>query len=169
MKRIKVLKSKIHGKGIFADEDIKSGEKIQYIHGPKIKKIVKTPKESKIIENWIGVEKHMWIDTGGTPFQYINHSCYPNAAITGTKTLIALEDIKCGTEITIDYSMTDADPFWHITCSCGADGCRKEIRAIYAVPTEVFKRHFKYVAKPFQRIFINSYIQAKTKNSTQKS
>lgn len=165
MKKITVSKSKIHGTGIFAEEPIKAGERIQYINGPQIKKIIKTPEESKAIENWIGVGKHKWINTDGTPFRHINHSCYPNAAITGTKTLIALEDIKPGTEITIDYSMTDADPYWHIDCSCGSKRCRGEIRAIYTVPPDVFKRHFKFVSKPFQKIFIKNYITSQEKNA----
>lgn len=164
MKKIFVLKSKIHGKGVFAAEDIKRGEKIQYINGEKVKKVVKSKAESKKIENWIGMGKSLWINTKGTPFRYINHSCYPNAAITGTKTVVALEDIKSGSEINIDYSMTDADPYWHIKCHCGAKNCRKEIRAIYTVPPEVFKRHFQFVSKPFQKIFIKNYILSKEEN-----
>ena len=163
MKKIRFSKSTIHGRGIFADEDMREGERIQYIDGPLVKKTIRSKKESESIKNWIGVDKDTWIDTRKSPFRFINHSCFPNAAITGKKTLVALCDIKKDAEITIDYSMTDADPYWSFSCACGAKACRKEVRAIYAVPTDVFKRHFKYVSRPFQRIYIKNYITGKEK------
>lgn len=161
MKKIKLSGSGIHGKGLFAAEDIKQGERIQYIEGPIVKKVVHSKKESESIKNWIGVGKHMWIDTRKSIFRFINHSCFPNAAIMGKKTLVALEDIAKDSELTIDYSMTDADPYWSFPCSCGAKECRKEVRAIYTVPTDVFKRHFKYISRPFQKMYIKNYLSSK--------
>ncbi len=55
-----------------------------------------------------------------------NHSCDPNTAYSGLN-LIALRDIRCGEELTVDYGMfgnPDAAPF---TCSCGAENCRGRI------------------------------------------
>ena len=161
MKKIKIFSSKIHGKGMFADEDIKKDERIQYIRGPKTKKVVRSERDSNKIRHWIGAGKYTWINTRGTPFRYINHSCDPNAAISGVKTLIALKSIKSGEEITIDYSMTDADPYWSIVCRCGTIECRKEIRAIYTVPTSVFKKHMPYISRYFQRLYIRNYIRSK--------
>ena len=160
MKRILIQKSRIHGKGLFADESIKKGEKIQYIPGPKKKKVIKTEKESYATMNWIGISKHFWIDTKGTIFNFINHSCEPNAAIAGVRTLYALEDIPKGKEVFIDYSMTDADPLWQLKCSCKTKSCRKLIRSIYSIPKEVFERHMPYVPRYFQRAFIRSYVLA---------
>jgi len=161
MKRIKILSSGIHGRGMFADEDIKRGERIQYLRVPKVKRVVRSKKDSRAIEHWIGAGKDSWFDTRGTPFRYINHSCDANAAIAGTKTLVALRDIKKGQEIHIDYSMTDADPFMSIVCKCGTENCRKYIRSIYTVPTSVFSKHMPYVPKNFQRLYLRNYIQSK--------
>jgi hypothetical protein len=158
MKKVSVRKSGVHGKGLFADEDIKKGEHIQYIKGKPVKKVVKSPRDSERIANWIGAGKNRWMKTAGTPFRFLNHSCGPNAAITGTKTLIAMEDIPSGREITIDYSMSDADPYYRINCRCGSKRCRKEIRAIYSVPKEVFQKHMPYIPRYFQRAFIRSYV-----------
>jgi len=163
MKKIYLGKSRINGKGIFAGEDIKKGERIQYIKGEKVKNVIKNSKESAAIANWIGISRKFWINTKGTPFRYINHSCNANAAITGTKTVVALRDIRKDEEITIDYSMSDADPFWEgIHCTCGEKNCRKDIRAIYNVPPEVFKRHMPHVSRYFQRVYLGNYVRAKT-------
>lgn len=158
MKNISVRGSLIHGKGLFAEEDIRKGDKIQYIPGPKVKMIPKNEADSEEIANWIGISKHFWIDTRDTIFNFINHSCEPNAAIAGIRTLYALEDIPMDAEIAIDYSMTDADPYWKILCDCKNSNCRKEIRAIYTVPPEVFERHMPYIPRYFQRTYLNSYI-----------
>lgn len=158
MKKIVIGKSSIHGKGLIADENIKKDDKIQIIPGPRVKLVTKSKEDSTEIANWIGISKHFWIDTRGTIFNFINHSCEPNAAIAGTRTLYALEDIPKGGEISIDYSMTDADPYWEISCACNTATCRKTIRAIYTVPTDVFKRHMPYISRYFQRSYLRSYI-----------
>lgn len=166
MKKIYIGKSDINGKGIFAGEDIKKGERIQYIKGKRVKNVVKNSRESAAIANWIGISRKFWMNTEGTPFLFINHSCDPNAAIMGTKTVVALENVRKDEEITIDYSMSDADPHWEgIHCTCGTRNCRKEIRAIYTIPPSVFKKHMPYVSRYFQRIFLRNYIRNKGNSS----
>ncbi len=32
--------------------------------------------------------------------------------------------------MTLDYSTTEVDPEWRMSCGCGADTCRQELRAI---------------------------------------
>lgn len=162
MKKIYIGKSKINGKGLFAGENINKGDRIQYINGKRVKNETKNSKESAAIINWIGVSKKSYINTEGTPFRYINHSCDANAAIKGTKTVVALRDIPKDEEITIDYSMSDADPYWRgIRCHCGSANCRKVIRAIYNVPSEVFERHMPYVSRYFQRVYLRTYVRIK--------
>ena len=161
MKKISVRGSKIHGKGVFADEVIRKKERIQYINGKKERKVTRNASDSRSIDHWIGTGRFSWINTEGTPFRFINHSCEPNAAIMGTKTVIALEDIREGEEITIDYSMTDADPHWSIECACGVKTCRKHIQAIYTVPHEVFRRHMPYIPRYFQRLYIRNHIHGR--------
>lgn len=161
MKKIEIRDSGIEGKGLFAAEPIKEGERIQYIRGPMFKKVVRGNEEAMSIMNSIGVGRYSWIDTDGTPFRYINHSCEPNAAIVGTKMVVAMKDISQGEEITIDYSMTDADPFWHMDCSCGTRTCRGRIASIQSLPPETFKRHMPHIPKNFQRIYLRDYVSSK--------
>lgn len=169
MKKIKFSASSIHGQGIFADESIHKGDKIQYINGRKVRRVTRSKKDSEEIDHWIGTGRSTWINTDGTPFRYINHSCDPNAAIMGTKTLVALKDIQPDEEITIDYSMTDADPHWSINCTCGTRNCRNVIGAVYSVPHDVFLRHMPYVPRYFQRAYIRRHIQQRIQNQKQKS
>ena len=164
MKRIKVGKSSIEGNGIFADEAIKPGERIQYISGKVVKKLSKTKEEALSIPNWFGLSRQFWIDPEGTPFRYLNHSCDPNAAIAGKKILTALREIRPDEEITIDYSITDADTLWEMACRCEAKTCRKTIRSIQSVPTHVFKRHMPYIPRYFQRLYIRNYIRTRLKS-----
>ena len=163
MKKIYIAKSRIQGKGLFAGESIPKGEKIQYIQGTKVKAKPKNEKDRAKMANWYGMGRYTWVDPGDTPFRYLNHSCEPNAAVAGKKTLIALEHIKPDDELTIDYSMTDADPHWSLECRCGAKTCRKHVRAIYTVPPEVFKRHMPYVPQYFQRAYIRNHVRQRVR------
>jgi len=162
MKRLIVKSSLINGNGLFADEDIKKGEFIQYITGRRVKRIAINKNDGyEEMKNWYGVGRSIWIDPEGTQFAYLNHSCEPNSAIGGTKSLIAMEDIKAGDEISIDYSITDPDPFWEMECACKKISCRKIIRSIEHVPTSVFKKHFPNVPRYFQKRYIRHYIKSK--------
>lgn len=164
MKKIVISDSGIQGKGIYADEDIKTGELIQYISGKKVKKLPKDKNDSLSIPNWFGLSRQYWIDPEEGPFRYLNHSCEPNAAIKGTKSLVAMKPIKKGQEITMDYSMTDADPLWEMDCLCGTKSCRHTIRSIHSVSPEVFKSHMPYIPRYFQRVYLRNYVANRLKS-----
>lgn len=54
----------------------------------------------------------------------VNHSCEPNAWYRDNEHLVARRKIVAGEEITYDYAMTEAAPFFSITCECGKSLCR---------------------------------------------
>ena len=170
MKKIKVLSSKVHGRGIFAEENIKKGERIQYIKGKKIRLLSRSGGGARPMPNWFGISKSIWLDPGKGLFRYLNHSCAPNSAIVGTKTLVALKNIEKGKEVFIDYSLTDSDPNpnWYMLCRCDAKNCRKLIRAIYTVPRNVFEKHMPYVPKYFQRLYYRENIYARANSGHNK-
>ena len=58
---------------------------------------------------------------------YINHSCAPNAGLSGQISLVALRDIAAGEEITYDYAMTDGSAYDEFPCGCGASTCRGRV------------------------------------------
>jgi len=154
MDKIIVKKSGIHGKGLFTTVDIKKGDYITYIKGKYTrKKVSGSKKEAGSIPMWYGVTRTLWIDPKGTIFCYFNHSCKPNTAIVGIKKVIALRNIKAGEELTFDYSMTDADPYWEMSCCCGSKNCRETLRAIQFTPYTYIQGHFPNIPKYFLNIY----------------
>lgn len=61
----------------------------------------------------------------------VNHSCSPNAGLSGSVSLRALRPIEAGEEVTYDYVMTDSDPAgaetFGMDCGCGAPDCRGRV------------------------------------------
>jgi hypothetical protein len=146
--------SKTDGVGLFVKKNYKKDDFIAYISGPIVHLPVLTPKIEKKIGNWIGASKHTWINTDNSPFRFINHSCDPNVAITTTRKVVATKDISQDSEITIDYSMTEADPTWSISpCCCKSKNCRKEITGISKLAPEVIEKNKKYISKKFLSIY----------------
>lgn len=149
-------RSTVHGTGVFASRPVEPGERIAYIAGKRVVFMPRTPEEADSIPTWYGVSKSVWIDPGNSIFQYLNHSCSPNAAIIGTKTIVARTRILAKTEITIDYSMTDVDPLWVMPCQCKSPTCRGEVRAIQMLDESVVRDHLPLIPK----YFLNYYRRA---------
>lgn len=163
MKKLTVHKSRINGSGLFAKENVRKGEVIGYIHG-KIHVFKQfTPEISRKMLNWIGAGRYSWIETTDSPFRFINHSCEPNVVIITKRKVIALKDIKANDEIVMDYSLTEAEPNWSISCTCESQNCRKKIGPIQTVPVSRFKKLQTYIPKPFQKIYEVDVIHKKTR------
>ena len=58
---------------------------------------------------------------------FINHSCDPNAGLSGAIGLVALRPILPGDEVCYDYAMTDSHPDLGFECRCGAANCRGKV------------------------------------------
>ncbi len=152
MKRLKIGKSSISGKGILAREDIKRGEVIAYVHGPKKYLWIRTKKDANTGANWIGLSARIWIDPRW-PFNYINHSCNPSGGIQGKTTFRAMRDIRKGEEITMDYATTECSPLWEMKCLCGEKNCRKTIRSIQSLSKSRFSQYLPMIPTYFQKVF----------------
>jgi len=116
---IVVKKSKISGKGVFANKDFKMGEIVLNWH-PKFLK-------EEEVANYFDQKEYLNIDNGKTflmmePERNINHSCDPNTKANTEKYCdIAIKNIKKGEEITSDYSGTSNPDF---ICNCGSKNCK---------------------------------------------
>lgn len=153
MGKIYVGKSNIHGKGIFAERNIKKGEIVCILKGKAVVFEVKNKKDSECGPNWVGIGKDKWIDPA-PPFLYINHSCNPTVGIKGKVLFVALRNIKKDEEIVYDYSMSEIDPLWKMRCSCGQKNCRKIIRSIQFLPSEIYKKYLPYISTHSKRAYI---------------
>jgi uncharacterized protein len=159
--KIQSAKSRISGKGAFAKEDISKGETICVMSGELMdlsEMIARVDKDLEEGSDPLGVDHEMYIDLDELP-RSINHSCSPNAFISGNLKsikLIALRDIKSGEEIFWDYSTTMDDQIprglqWTMKCKCGSKNCRKKIDQFKRLPLETQKY---YIENKFAPDFI---------------
>jgi hypothetical protein len=138
-RRIQVRRSGVHGKGVFALQDIAEGETlIEYVgeiiswdeaqdrhpHDPK------DPNHTF----YFHVNEDKVIDAlhGGNSSRWINHSCDPNCEADEENERIfikALRNIKAGEELNYDYGLIIDEPYTkklkaEYPCWCGAKNCR---------------------------------------------
>src|ERR1700730_9441679 len=121
--------SPIHGRGLFATEDIAKGE-IVAVKGGRIV----TREQLRDISARLGpVEIQIGDDLFIAPVTdeerelsmlYSNHSCDANVGMRGEITFVAMRNICAGEELTHDWATTDDDDY-SVECRCGAPNCRK--------------------------------------------
>jgi len=143
-KKIQARKSGIHGKGVFAVQDIAEGETLIEYVGEIIswKEAQRRHPHDPSDPNhtfYFHVDEDRVIDAkvGGNSSRWINHSCNPNceADEDGGRVFIkALRNIKAGTELNYDYGLILDEPYTakvkaEYPCWCGAKQCRGTLLA----------------------------------------
>ena len=135
---IRVRKSSIHNKGVFAAKDVPKGAKVIEYVGDKITK-AESDRRYELHLDKVGKDKNngtVYIfelnkrhDIDGSvswnTAKYINHSCDPNCEveiIRGHIWILALRDINKGEELAYDYGY-DWDNYDDHKCKCGAKNC----------------------------------------------
>ena len=136
----KLKKSKIHGIGVVASQDIKKNTKIiQYI-GEKINKKEGDRRSAERIKKYLNkknegsvyiFELNNKFDIDGSPLynkaRYINHSCNPNCEvdiIDNQIWIISIKKIKKGEELNYDYGYPfDKDDYKDHICKCRSKKC----------------------------------------------
>ena len=136
----KVKKSKVHGNGVFATQEIPRGTKIiEYVgdivtkaegdrrSGRRIKKFLNSNKTGSVYI--FELNKTHDIDGFVTrnKARFINHSCDPNCEVDIKKGRIwisSIKDIKRGDELSYDYGFEfDEQDFMDHKCNCGSKKC----------------------------------------------
>jgi SET domain-containing protein len=132
-----VRQSSIHGRGVFASDNIPEGTRIIQYVGEKIDKEESNRRGLALFEDsqktggaavYIFDLNEEWDLDGNTEDNYarlINHSCEPNAEMINEDDelwLYALRDISKGEEISFDYGY-DLEHFLDHPCRCGTDSC----------------------------------------------
>lgn len=133
--KIEVRDSPIEGKGLFAKQPFKKGERFKVTEGEH-PFVIMTDAEFEVYkrthDHWdamaLGNGKHKvgTLTRAEDPSNYGNHSCDPNIAPDGDSS-IALRDIAVGEEITADYAQF-SDKDWTMQCNCGAPNCTGMVR-----------------------------------------
>ena len=125
--RVRIGRSRIDGKGVFAVQPIKKGTRILEYTGEKISRQEATERVARGNVYVFFFDPQYDID-GNTPknrARYINHSCDPNCEsdiIAGHIWIIALRDIRAGEELSYDYGY-ELDDYEQRPCRCGATNC----------------------------------------------
>lgn len=125
-------RSKLHGWGVFAAQDINKNTRIIDYAGELIDHKESYKRETKYLkrgEIWCFTVNRRWVrdaNVGGNIARFINHSCKPNCysrIIGKTIWICAGRNIKKGEELTYDY-YTDGEKI--IQCRC-RPGCTRKL------------------------------------------
>lgn len=153
---LKLGKSIIHGRGVFAARDYRRGERLLTIKGSLKQLSVRTKKQSLSFPNWIGYGNGVWIDPIDIS-RYLNHSCNPNAGVRGAVTIVALKRIRAGDEVMLDYSIVEGDERWRMHCRCGAYNCRQVVGPIDSLPPHRFVEYLPNIPTYFVQLYIRRH------------
>ena len=150
-------KSKIHGTGVYASEDIPKNTKIIEYIGEKISKKEGDVRSEKRIRRYLNsketgsvyiFELNSKYDIDGSKrynkARYINHSCSPNCEvdiIRGRIWISSIKKIKKGDELFYDYGYEfDKDDYKDHVCKCGAKNCIG-----YIISSDDWKKYKKHI------------------------
>jgi len=137
-KNVMFGKSPIHNWGLFAREDIASGEMVIEYVGELIRSLLSDVREKRYEKQGIGSSYLFRIDNdyvidatkSGSLSRFINHSCQPNCiakvVTIGSERKIVIyskQPIACGDEITYDYKFPYEED--KIRCLCKSNQCRR--------------------------------------------
>jgi SET domain-containing protein len=135
---IVVRKSRVHGRGVFAREQIRKGARIIEYKGrvpwKEAQDLPPFDPKNPFHTVFFSVGKDDVIDAavGGNEARWINHSCHPNCETYEEEDRIfvhALRGLRPGEELFYDYKMIPAERRTRkvekeFACYCGAKKCR---------------------------------------------
>jgi hypothetical protein len=140
------------GNGIFAIEPIKKGELAAVFGGVVYEwdAFINLPDRERSL--CIQVEdRHFLVPRPIGEGDYVNHSCNPNAGLSGQIGLVAMRDIKVGEEVCFDYAMSDTMPYDEFNCGCGHPTCRGTVGGNDWQRPELQKRYAGFFSPHVQR------------------
>jgi hypothetical protein len=146
------LKADKSGNSIFALEPIKKGELIAVFGGVvyEWETFIHLPERERML--CLQVEdRHFLVPRPIGEGDYVNHSCNPNAGLSGQIGLVAMRDIKIGEEVCFDYAMCDTMPYDEFDCLCGASTCRGRVGGNDWQRPELQKKYAGYFSPHVQR------------------
>lgn len=143
-RRIQVRRSGIHGKGVYAVQDIAAGEALIEYLGEIINWEEAQARHPHDPANpnhtfYFHIDESRVIDAlhGGNSSRWINHACDPNCEAherDGRVFIRALRDIVCGEELNYDYGLIIEERYTkklkaEYPCWCGSARCRGTLLA----------------------------------------
>jgi SET domain-containing protein len=118
---VELRRSSIHGIGVYALRDFKTGEVVlrwDVSHIISNKELNSLSKDERAFTHPFNESSTLIVQP---PERYVNHSCANNTVVRDFCD-VAVRNISEGEEVTSDYSSNGAG--LKFTCSCGAASCR---------------------------------------------
>lgn len=120
------------GKGVFAKDYIKKGEVCAIFGGHIISLKQERELPDGMNDTGIQISEEFVMSSldSKEDTDYFNHSCEPNAGISGQIILVAMRDILKDEQVTFDYAMcssfsaTFSPVFYEFKCNCEMPSCR---------------------------------------------
>jgi SET domain-containing protein len=129
--KIRIARSPIHGRGLFASKAMRKGEIVAIKGGHVLDRRTLQRVRARIAESYLQIDDDFYIGavTGREVRRnkiFINHSCEPNVGIRGQITFVVLRGIEAGEELTYDWAMEENSPT-RTACHCQGRRCRKTL------------------------------------------
>ncbi len=144
--RLRVGRVGAMGLGVFARSAIEEGTVVVRFRG--------RPRWIWDIPRWqwehlfqVGYDLYVVPKVGSNGWS-INHSCEPNCAVRGERSIVAMRRIEKGEELNFDYSTNVGWDGYALQCRCGSRHCRGTITS-YSKLTEAWKRKYDGRISPF--------------------
>lgn len=151
----------LHGLGLFAVKDVYKDELLAIKAGKLVDEATIIKFADIINGSHIQIESDLFL-TGLTPEEVndtligFNHSCSPNAYVSGQIELRAMKDITDGDEITVDYATLLTSDTQSFRCKCGSVECRKVVKPSVDYKNPDLRKKYKgYFVSHIQRLIDN--------------
>lgn len=147
--------SAIAGRGLFAEQDLETGEVVAVKAGRILERaaVEALPEELFATEIQIADSLHLAATTPeerDAVMLFLNHSCEPNVGFAGNIVLVTMVDVAAGEELTVDYVMFDIIG-GAMACTCGRPRCRGTVTGDDWRRTELQERYRGYFSWYLQR------------------
>ena len=138
---------------VVTTEPIAKGELIVVWSGTLVDRdeLVTLPPHAKRHSLQVEEDHYLVSLTDCEPPDYVNHSCAPNAGLSGQIALVAMRDIRPGEEVTYDYAMSDGSAYDESECRCGAHDCRGNVSGEDWRRAELWHRYQGFFSPYLQR------------------
>ena len=138
--------------GVYARQGLVVGERLAVWGGEVITWDILAQLPPEVRRLTLQVEEELYlVSLQEGPGDWVNHSCNPNAGLSGQVVLVAVRDIAPGEEICFDYAMTDGSPYDEFDCECGAANCRGRVTGNDWLRPELQARYAGYFSPYLQR------------------
>jgi hypothetical protein len=141
------------GFGVYALAPVRAGEVLVAWGGDVVMAETFATLPTRVQQHSLQIEEELYLVPSGAdePADFVNHSCEPNAGMSGQIVMVAMRDIDAGEEVCYDYAMSDGGPYDEFKCACGTPSCRGKITGNDWQRPELWERYAGYFSPYLQQ------------------